>query len=141
MVCIFVGKGIDTADMIRENSVLSTSTSSSDLRELEEVEASDVRGVRWVLRYLVGSSINLVLPFLNGLMLGFGELVAHELCWQYKWFYHGRDSAHKIFPVSRKLQASAQTQQQAQDQEHISKAQHGYARLRERWTSMKSKFL
>ncbi|AWU75587.1 uncharacterized protein C5L36_0B08330 [Pichia kudriavzevii] len=29
--------------------------------------------------------VNLVLPFVNGLMLGFGEIVAHEVCAQYGW--------------------------------------------------------
>ena len=32
-----------------------------------------------------GAAINLVLPFVNGLMLGFGELVAHEAAWRLGW--------------------------------------------------------
>ena len=32
-----------------------------------------------------GAAINLVLPFINGLMLGFGELVAHEAAYRLGW--------------------------------------------------------
>lgn len=32
-----------------------------------------------------GAAINLFLPFVNGLMLGFGELVAHEAAWRLGW--------------------------------------------------------
>lgn len=31
------------------------------------------------------SAINLVLPFINGMMLGFGEIVAHEIGFRYNW--------------------------------------------------------
>lgn len=34
---------------------------------------------------LRGAAINLFLPFINGLMLGFGELVAHETAWRLGW--------------------------------------------------------
>ncbi|KAF2497112.1 TOM13-domain-containing protein [Lophium mytilinum] len=42
-----------------------------------------------------GAAINLVLPFINGLMLGFGELIAHEVAYQFGW------AGTKIFPSSR----------------------------------------
>lgn len=32
-----------------------------------------------------GAAINILLPFVNGLMLGFGELVAHEFAWRLGW--------------------------------------------------------
>jgi hypothetical protein len=32
-----------------------------------------------------GAAINLVLPFVNGLMLGFGELVANEVAFRLGW--------------------------------------------------------
>lgn len=32
-----------------------------------------------------GATINLVLPFINGLMLGFGELVANEVAFRLGW--------------------------------------------------------
>jgi len=34
---------------------------------------------------LRGAAINIFLPFVNGLMLGFGELFAHELAFQFGW--------------------------------------------------------
>ncbi|KAH7413834.1 outer membrane protein TOM13-domain-containing protein [Phaeosphaeria sp. MPI-PUGE-AT-0046c] len=42
-----------------------------------------------------GAAINLLLPFVNGLMLGFGELVANELAFRLGW------SGTKIFPTHR----------------------------------------
>ncbi|KAI9822435.1 MAG: hypothetical protein M1827_000154 [Pycnora praestabilis] len=44
---------------------------------------------------LRGAAINLVLPFVNGLMLGFGELLAHEAAFRLGW------SGTKIFPSHR----------------------------------------
>jgi hypothetical protein len=32
-----------------------------------------------------GAAINLLLPFVNGLMLGFGELVANEVAFRFGW--------------------------------------------------------
>lgn len=34
---------------------------------------------------LISSAINLVLPFINGMMLGFGEIFAHELGFKWGW--------------------------------------------------------
>jgi hypothetical protein len=34
---------------------------------------------------LRGAAINLFLPFINGLMLGFGELFAHEIAFRLGW--------------------------------------------------------
>ncbi|KAF2685352.1 TOM13-domain-containing protein [Lentithecium fluviatile CBS 122367] len=42
-----------------------------------------------------GAAINLLLPFVNGLMLGFGELVANEAAYRLGW------SGTKIFPTHR----------------------------------------
>ncbi|KAF2279994.1 TOM13-domain-containing protein [Westerdykella ornata] len=44
---------------------------------------------------LRGAVINLFLPFVNGLMLGFGELVANEMAFRLGW------SGTKIFPSHR----------------------------------------
>lgn len=37
----------------------------------------------WTL--LRRASINVVLPFINGMMLGFGEILAHEIGFRYNW--------------------------------------------------------
>lgn len=42
------------------------------------------------------SAINLVLPFINGMMLGFGEILAHEIGFKYHWL------GAKVVPVQRK---------------------------------------
>ena len=34
---------------------------------------------------LRGAAINLLLPFVNGMMLGFGELLAHEFAFRLGW--------------------------------------------------------
>ncbi|KAK4501351.1 hypothetical protein PRZ48_007159 [Zasmidium cellare] len=44
---------------------------------------------------LRGAAINLFLPFVNGLMLGFGELFAHEAAYRLGW------SKTKVFPAHR----------------------------------------
>ncbi|KAJ4388913.1 hypothetical protein N0V93_006375 [Gnomoniopsis smithogilvyi] len=45
---------------------------------------------------LRGVAINLILPFINGMMLGFGELMAHEAAFRLGW------SGTRIFPLSRR---------------------------------------
>ncbi|KAL2754832.1 hypothetical protein ACRALDRAFT_1077070 [Sodiomyces alcalophilus JCM 7366] len=43
-----------------------------------------------------GAAINLLLPFINGMMLGFGELFAHEAAFRLGW------GGTKVFPTSRR---------------------------------------
>ncbi|KAI0005791.1 putative mitochondrial outer membrane protein [Xylariaceae sp. FL0662B] len=43
-----------------------------------------------------GAVINLVLPFINGMMLGFGELFAHEAAFRLGW------GGTRVFPLSRR---------------------------------------
>ncbi|CCH42793.1 hypothetical protein BN7_2337 [Wickerhamomyces ciferrii] len=38
-----------------------------------------------ITRFLGRLSVNLILPFINGLMLGFGEIIAHEIGFHYNW--------------------------------------------------------
>ncbi|KAK6498636.1 hypothetical protein TWF481_011216 [Arthrobotrys musiformis] len=45
------------------------------------------------------AAINLFLPFVNGLMLGFGELFAHEIAFRLGW------SGTNVFPLSRRTQS------------------------------------
>ncbi|KAI9777265.1 MAG: hypothetical protein M1839_008995 [Geoglossum umbratile] len=48
---------------------------------------------------LRGAAINLFLPFVNGLMLGFGELLAHETAFRLGW------GGTKVFPEHRNARA------------------------------------
>ncbi|EMR72919.1 hypothetical protein MGN70_004029 [Eutypa lata] len=43
-----------------------------------------------------GTAINLVLPFINGMMLGFGELFAHEAAFRLGW------GGTRVFPLTRR---------------------------------------
>lgn len=51
------------------------------------------------VQYIGSSWVNLLLPFLQGFMLGLGELTAHELGFRFNWFKHPVTT--KIFPQSR----------------------------------------
>ncbi|QHS76094.1 Mim1p [Saccharomyces paradoxus] len=73
--------------------------------EVHNTPSSDESPLVQSLVSFVGScSINLLLPFFNGMMLGFGELFAHELCWRFNWFNH-RNKGYKVYPESRKIAA------------------------------------
>ncbi|OAA65913.1 Outer membrane protein, MIM1/TOM13, mitochondrial [Niveomyces insectorum RCEF 264] len=43
-----------------------------------------------------GAAINLLLPFINGMMMGFGELFAHEFAFRLGW------GGTRVFPSSRR---------------------------------------
>lgn len=58
-------------------------TQSQDESDLEEV-LPYTRINMWEVVYK--SAINLVLPFINGFMLGWGEILAHEVGFRYQWF-------------------------------------------------------
>ncbi|KAF2091135.1 TOM13-domain-containing protein [Saccharata proteae CBS 121410] len=55
---------------------------------------------------LRGAAINLALPFINGLMLGFGELFAHEIAYRFGW------SGTKVFPSHRSRRVGPGVQMQ-----------------------------
>ncbi|KAH8847754.1 hypothetical protein MCOR27_001876 [Pyricularia oryzae] len=42
------------------------------------------------------AAINLLLPFINGMMMGYGELFAHEIAFRLGW------SGTKVFPMTRR---------------------------------------
>ncbi|KAI8647604.1 outer membrane protein TOM13-domain-containing protein [Parasitella parasitica] len=41
----------------------------------------------WILK---AAAINFVMPFFNGVMLGFGEILANEAIFKYGWFGYAR---------------------------------------------------
>lgn len=49
--------------------------------------------------FLLKCGINLVLPFVNGMMMGFGEIFAHELCFRHNWRFA------RVSPPERMLRA------------------------------------
>ncbi|AMD21924.1 HFR069Wp [Eremothecium sinecaudum] len=75
-----------------------------------------------LLSFVGSCSINLLVPFLNGLMLGFGELLAHEISWKFTWFNRERNSGYRIYPETRKLfemNEELKTDQQQQQQDGL----------------------
>ncbi|CAD6643508.1 XXYS1_4_G0029180.mRNA.1.CDS.1 [Saccharomyces cerevisiae] len=86
-------------------SVSDEESEDKDCMEVQNTVSADESPLVQSLVSFVGScSINLLLPFLNGMMLGFGELFAHELCWRFNWFNH-RNKGYKVYPESRKIAA------------------------------------
>ncbi|EHY55238.1 hypothetical protein HRR83_009042 [Exophiala dermatitidis] len=73
-------------------------------------QSSDNNGAQNVIIYqpptlwgiLRGAAINLLLPFVNGMMLGFGELLAHEFAFRLGWsgtnVWPRHRSSHSIGP-------------------------------------------
>ncbi|KAI8887054.1 hypothetical protein K501DRAFT_283500 [Backusella circina FSU 941] len=49
----------------------------------------------WILK---STAINFVLPFFNGVMLGFGEILANELVFKYGWFGYSRSQQLYLQP-------------------------------------------
>ncbi|KAI4279212.1 MAG: hypothetical protein LQ337_000447 [Flavoplaca oasis] len=79
----------DSENYSSSNNELSPSPPSSSSSPLILYSPPTIWGL------LRGAAINLLLPFVNGLMLGFGELLAHEAAFRFGW------SGTKIFPSGR----------------------------------------
>ncbi|CAO3646358.1 unnamed protein product [Cunninghamella blakesleeana] len=45
------------------------------------------------ISFIKSTAINFVLPFINGVMLGFGEIFANELVIKYGWFGYSNNVA------------------------------------------------
>lgn len=69
----------DSENYDESNNDISPSPPSSSRRPLILYQPPTLWGL------LRGAAINLVLPFVNGLMLGFGELLAHEAAFRLGW--------------------------------------------------------
>lgn len=65
-----------------------------------EVHSAGV-SLNGVLSFTGSCMINLILPFFNGLMLGFGELLAHEICWRRNIFNRLTNRGYRVYPQSR----------------------------------------
>lgn len=61
------------------NNEMSSSPASSSSSPMVLYKPPTIWGI------LRGAAINLLLPFVNGLMLGFGELFAHEAAFRLGW--------------------------------------------------------
>ncbi|ESW97156.1 hypothetical protein HPODL_05288 [Ogataea parapolymorpha DL-1] len=64
-------------------------TNDNNIQESPDVSSTSI----W--SFLGSCGINLVLPFINGVMLGFGEILAHEIGFRYNW------AGAKVVPAHR----------------------------------------
>ncbi|KAI7897874.1 outer membrane protein TOM13-domain-containing protein [Cokeromyces recurvatus] len=78
----------------------------------------------WILK---STAINFILPFFNGVMLGFGEILANELMFKYGWFgYFSRPQLglNGIPPSATKeykktVEKQIKNEEKKQNEEHL----------------------
>ncbi|GME73855.1 unnamed protein product [[Candida] boidinii] len=80
-----------------------------DDEEDDEEEETDV-SIGKIVSFFSSCCINLVLPFINGIMLGFGEILAHEIGFRYNWL------GARVVPARRMVQRQQQQQLAIQGQ-------------------------
>ena len=85
-----------------ENTTTTTTTNNNNNNNISS--SSLVSNTTWekFMSIISSCSINLFLPFLNGLMLGFGELVAHEYSWKVGIFKRTRENSPNTFKIYKK---------------------------------------
>ena len=99
----FEASNIDhDTDLVEEDTVDGTDDDTSTTNQFESLIMIKPSTYTKLIQFARSCTINLLLPFINGLMLGFGELVAHEVAWRYNWFDRRNVRAFKIEPESRK---------------------------------------
>ncbi|AOA64068.1 Mitochondrial membrane import protein [Komagataella phaffii CBS 7435] len=86
---------------LSQEELFESSDSQQTEAELEDSEITTKINLSNVWSAVSSVAINLVLPFINGMMLGFGEILAHEVAFRYKW------RGAKIQPPSRMLRAAS----------------------------------
>lgn len=87
-----------SGDIIQDSpttNILEASSSDADALDEESVSLSaesdestelfDTIHVSTFFSFLAKCGVNLVLPFINGVMLGFGEIFAHEFAYKHHW--------------------------------------------------------
>lgn len=78
-----------------EGDLYDTTTETEDVDE-SSLSPIIARPSLWsILRSAV---INMLLPFVNGMMLGFGEIMAHEFAFRLGW------GGTRVFPLGRRRQ-------------------------------------
>lgn len=97
---------VSELEQLNDATVLTSQMSPDELTTIEDVlntealiETSRQESFN-IWEIVKKGAINLVLPFINGLMLGFGEILAHEIGYKYNW------RGAQITPARRKVQES-----------------------------------
>lgn len=82
---------VSEIEQLNDATVLTSQMSPDELMTVEDImntesiiETSRQESFN-VWEIVKKGAINLVLPFINGLMLGFGEILAHEIGYKYNW--------------------------------------------------------
>ncbi|KAI5957176.1 hypothetical protein KGF54_000104 [Candida jiufengensis] len=88
------------------NSDISTTNEIIEQSRVLEAQEQNLKKWGYFLDILKKSSINIILPFINGLMLGFGEILAHEIGFKYNWI------GAKVEPARRLQQRRIDLDQQ-----------------------------
>ncbi|KAG0690202.1 hypothetical protein C6P40_003593 [Pichia californica] len=63
--------------------------------------------------FVVKCGINLVLPFINGMMMGFGEIFAHELCFRHHWRYARVSPPERMYRIQMNSNANKAVQERS----------------------------
>lgn len=74
---------VDEEDVKNTESLLEMSAGMDSSEEDKNSHALVISYNPWDI--LKKSCVNLILPFINGMMLGFGEILAHEIGFRYNW--------------------------------------------------------
>ncbi|EGW34221.1 uncharacterized protein SPAPADRAFT_135423 [Spathaspora passalidarum NRRL Y-27907] len=107
---------LSSDQLVNDSDVLHTEELIEQSR-IEEEEEEESEGSVYevnVWSILQKGAINLVLPFINGMMLGFGEILAHEVGFRYGWL------GAKVEPEGRVRKREQERQQQQQQQSQSS---------------------
>ncbi|RLV95514.1 hypothetical protein JA1_001019 [Spathaspora sp. JA1] len=100
---------VNEADVLHTEQLIKESREAQEEEEEEEYEEEETYEVN-IWSVLQKGAINLVLPFVNGMMLGFGEILAHEIGFRYGWL--GAKVEPEIRMTKRELERKQQQQQQ-----------------------------
>ncbi|ABN68659.2 predicted protein, partial [Scheffersomyces stipitis CBS 6054] len=74
---------LSSDELVNNQDIEHTESLIEESRSQKEYESSLTKFDLWDI--IKKGSINLVLPFINGMMLGFGEILAHEIGFRYNW--------------------------------------------------------
>lgn len=77
-----------------------------------------------LLYVLKSTAINFLLPFINGVMLGFGEIAANELAFRYGWFGLSRATSSARLGLRGTVPASATATYKSVAEKEIAAMRH-----------------
>lgn len=98
-----INDATDSQNQLSSEDVSYSDAINASMFPLQEEKEESVYNINlWTI--LRKSSINLILPFINGMMLGFGEILAHEIGFRYKW------AGAKVEPPRRMIRKNKQNQ-------------------------------